>query len=34
MEQFLILPTVDPTQEFVEIAYDFSNPLDMVLKHE
>ncbi len=25
-----ILPKVDPTQEFIEIAYDFSNPLDLV----
>lgn len=27
---FEITPTVDPTQEFIEIAYDFSNPLDIV----
>lgn len=25
-----ISPKVDPTQEFIEIAYDFSNPLDLV----
>lgn len=25
-----ITPKVDPTQEFIEIAYDFSNPLDLV----
>ena len=25
-----LLPKVDPTQEFIEIAYDFSNPLDLV----
>lgn len=27
---FKLIPTVDPTQEFIEIAYDFSNPLDLV----
>jgi hypothetical protein len=27
---FQLTPTVDPTQEFIEIAYDFSNPLDLV----
>lgn len=26
----IISPKVDPTQEFIEIAYDFSNPLDLV----
>lgn len=26
----MITPKVDPTQEFIEIAYDFSNPLDLV----
>ena len=25
-----LTPSVDPTQEFIEIAYDFSNPLDLV----
>lgn len=25
-----ISPKVDPTQEFIEIAYDFSNPLDLI----
>lgn len=28
--QYEILPTVDATQEFIEIANDFSNPLDIV----
>ena len=28
--KFTIKPMVDPTQEFIEIAYDFSNPLDLV----
>jgi len=27
---FIITPTVDETQEFIEIANDFSNPLDLV----
>ncbi len=27
---FTLTPTVDPTQEFIEIAYDFSNPLDLI----
>ena len=27
---FRIQPKVDPTQEFIEIAYDFSNPLDLI----
>ena len=27
---FKIEPKVDPTQEFIEIAYDFSNPLDLI----
>lgn len=26
----MITPKVDPTQEFIEIAFDFSNPLDLV----
>lgn len=30
MEQFVIVPKVDETQEFIEIANDFSNPLDLV----
>ena len=30
MRQFEIRPTVDETQEFIEIANDFSNPLDLV----
>ena len=30
MAQFEIRPTVDETQEFIEIANDFSNPLDLV----
>lgn len=30
MSIFTLTPTVDPTQEFIEIAYDFSNPLDIV----
>ncbi len=30
MSSYLLIPKVDPTQEFVEIAYDFSNPLDIV----
>ena len=30
MSQFVITPTVDQTQEFIEIANDFSNPLDLV----
>ncbi|EMY67889.1 ATP-binding protein [Leptospira vanthielii] len=30
MERFIITPTVDPTQEFIEIANDFSNPLDLI----
>lgn len=29
-KNYIITPTVDPTQEFIEIAYDFSNPLDLV----
>lgn len=27
---YILKPSVDPTQEFIEIAYDFSNPLDLV----
>lgn len=30
MNKFQITPTVDATQEFIEIANDFSNPLDLV----
>lgn len=30
MEKFEIIPGVDETQEFIEIANDFSNPLDLV----
>ncbi|MDO9101307.1 MAG: hypothetical protein Q8K74_08240 [Candidatus Nitrotoga sp.] len=30
MELFVITPKVDETQEFIEIANDFSNPLDLV----
>ncbi|WP_299463757.1 ATP-binding protein [uncultured Microscilla sp.] len=30
MEKFEIKPSVDETQEFIEIANDFSNPLDIV----
>jgi hypothetical protein len=30
MEKFEITPKVDETQEFIEIANDFSNPLDLV----
>lgn len=30
MEKFTITPKVDPTQEFIEIANDFSNPLDLI----
>lgn len=30
MERFEITPGVDETQEFIEIANDFSNPLDLV----
>lgn len=30
MESFVIIPKVDETQEFIEIANDFSNPLDLV----
>jgi len=30
MATFTITPTVDQTQEFIEIANDFSNPLDLV----
>lgn len=29
-KKFTITPTVDETQEFIEIANDFSNPLDLV----
>ncbi len=29
-ENFTIIPKVDETQEFIEIANDFSNPLDLV----
>ncbi len=30
MEPYIITPKVDETQEFIEIANDFSNPLDLV----
>jgi hypothetical protein len=30
MKSFIITPKVDATQEFIEIANDFSNPLDLV----
>jgi len=30
VDHFTITPTVDATQEFIEIANDFSNPLDLV----
>ncbi len=30
MKTFLLTPKVDETQEFIEIANDFSNPLDLV----
>lgn len=30
MKAFIITPKVDETQEFIEIANDFSNPLDLV----
>ncbi|WPD24299.1 MAG: ATP-binding protein [Candidatus Electrothrix scaldis] len=30
MESYIITPKVDETQEFIEIANDFSNPLDLV----
>ena len=30
MNTFVITPTVDETREFIEIASDFSNPLDLV----
>lgn len=30
MSSFIITPKVDETQEFIEIANDFSNPLDLV----
>ena len=29
-DNYIISPTVDQTQEFIEIANDFSNPLDIV----
>src|SRR6266481_2240123 len=30
MSEYTICPTVDQTQEFIEIANDFANPLDLV----
>jgi hypothetical protein len=30
MAEFTLQPTVDQTQEFIEIANDFANPLDLV----
>lgn len=30
MTEFILTPTVDQAQEFIEIANDFANPLDLV----
>src|ERR1035437_2655252 len=30
MTEFILIPTVDQAQEFIEIANDFANPLDLV----
>jgi hypothetical protein len=30
MSEFILIPTVDQSQEFIEIANDFANPLDLV----
>ena len=30
MDKIKLTPKVDETQEFIEIAFDFSNPLDLV----
>jgi DNA topoisomerase VI subunit B len=30
MPEFILTPTVDQAQEFIEIANDFANPLDLV----
>ena len=30
MKKKIITPKVNETQEFIEIAFDFSNPLDLV----
>src|SRR5471030_2602792 len=30
MSEFILTPSVDQTQEFIEIANDFANPLDLV----
>ena len=30
MSEFILTPKVDETQEFIEIANDFSNPLELV----
>lgn len=30
MEEIMLTPKVDETQEFIEIAFDFSNPLDLI----
>jgi len=30
MAEFTLTPKVDETQEFIEIAHDFANPLDLV----
>lgn len=30
MTEFILTPTVDEAQEFIEIANDFANPLDLV----
>src|ERR1035438_6609370 len=30
MSEFILIPAVDQAQEFIEIANDFANPLDLV----
>ena len=30
MNEFVLIPKVDQAQEFIEIANDFANPLDLV----
>ncbi len=30
MPEFILTPTVDQAQEFIEIVNDFANPLDLV----
>jgi hypothetical protein len=32
MSEFVLIPTVDQAQEFIEIANDFANPLDLGLR--